>query len=174
MSKSLEAFKRAWLAAACAIVMSACAEAPEPAPAAAPAATAPTAATLTLVSGEATATEVAVDLHYARDPARPGPRMMELHLRVTGDLAYLHAERLAAAEAAGKDLTVQPRDDGTLRVLLFTTTNVNRLGPGPLARLWFARGAGTVTLLEQSPIFAPPEADLGVTLGQPLTLGGSR
>ena len=175
MSRSLEVSRRLGQATALALCLTACAETPAPAPPVAPApATASTDATLSLAVGAETPTEAAVDLLYVRDPAKPGPRMMELHLKLMGDLHYLHAERLAAAEAAGKDLVVQDAKDGTLRVILYTTANTNRLAPGPLARLWFSHGAGTVSLIEQSPIFAPPEADLGVTLGGPLTLGGAR
>lgn len=117
----------------------------------------------------------AVDLFFTRAPERPGPRMMELFVRPSGGLTYLEAETLAAATLADKQVVVQQQEDGTLRLLVFATDNLNRLDSGPLVRLAFSVSGGqaTLELLERRPIFAPAEADFGITLGKSLSLGGN-
>ena len=137
--------------------------------------TMPSSATLSLSVSGTPGSQVAVDLQYEPKPDEPGPRMMELHIRLSDSLRYVRSQRLAAAAMANKELTVQPKEDGTLRLVLHATRNTTRLESGPLARLWFeATGAGTVTLLDQHPIFAPPEADKGIVLGPPLSIEGPR
>ena len=160
-------------AAALLLLLGACAEHP-----AAPADAEPAAggATLELVlaapSGELPA-ESLVDLHFHRGDLAEAPRMMEVHLRLTG-LTHIESEPLSAATAAGKQLVVQEQEGATLRVVLYATGNTSRLDSGPLARLRLHGAGGTVELLDRRPIFAPPEADAGVTLGAPLELGGGR
>lgn len=119
--------------------------------------------------------KVAVDLLFAKDEDKPGPRMMELFIRTSAGLTWVSSEVLSATTDAGKQLVVQAPADGTVRVLVFATDNLNRLESGPLARIVFASGGenGNLEMLNQRPIFAPAEADWGITLGKPLTVGGN-
>ncbi len=129
---------------------------------------------LDLVNAPSPVGALALDLVYERDPRQAGPRMMELRLQIQGDLQYVRSERLAGALNADKDLVVQSEAPGRLRTLLYTTRNTTRLAPGPLVRFWFARtGPGEVRFVEQSPVFAPPETDVGVTFGAPVLIGGA-
>ena len=167
MGDNLEA--RGLLAASVLVLgLVACAEAPAPAPTA----TAPAdGATVALVAAETSPTELVVDVVYNQQPGEPGPRMVELHLGLGGGLGYLDSAAGDAAAAAGKDVIVQEQADGTLRVVLMATTNTNRLASGGLVRLWLARSGGggeAVTLLDQRPVFAPPDADAVAVLGPPL------
>ena len=132
--------------------------------------------TLSLVAAEQTATELVVDVLYARKAGEPGPRMVELHLGLAGGLQYHASEGLDAAEAAGKAVVVQPQPDGAVRVVVFATANTTRLASGGLVRLWLGRigGAGeAVTLLERRPVFAPADAEAVAVLGPPLVVGGA-
>ena len=180
--------KRSLAAPALLLLLCACSEqgkAPpstpeEPAEAARPAGL--TGATLELRAAEPTGDGAVVDLHFNRGDKAEAPRMMELRLRLHG-LRYVSSEALSAATAAGKQVVVQD-DEGVLRTVIYATGNLNRLDSGPLVRYRLSReasakvgfadptGNARVEILEQRPIFAPPEADLGVTLGKPLELGG--
>ncbi len=128
--------------------------------------------TLALAAAE-TPGGIAVDIAYARQASSEAPRMAELLIDVDGPVAHERSERLDAAARAGKDVVVLPRDDGSLRVLVFTTQNLTRLDSGPLARLHLRRtGPGPVRfeLVGQPTIFAPPEANTAVTLGPAVSL----
>ena len=174
MGRSRMSRSVAWAALA-ALVLSGCSDSLGPgAPEGAEPIAAVDGATLRLIASTQTATGTAIDLYHNRPLAERGPRMMELFVQLSGDLRYLRHEPLAASLAAEKGLVVQPRDDGTLRIVLFATTNTLRIASGPLARLWLEGARGTVSFVNHRPIFAPPEADQAIVLGKPLTVGGPR
>jgi hypothetical protein len=168
------------------LLAGACAEPAREAPPAAPTEAAPAAglgaATLELRAAESEGDDALVDLHFTRGDKADAPRMMELRLRLNG-LRYVSAEALSAATAAGKEVVVQD-DEGVLRTVVFATSNLNRLDTGPLVRYRLAKvgfadpareasaGKASVEIQSLRPVFAPPEADIGVTLGAPLDLGG--
>ncbi len=109
--------------------------------------------------------EVAVTISYARPADEPAPRLAEFHFQVGSGLTFVRAEPLDAVVKAGKQLVAQVHPGNVLRLLIFSTANLNTLDSGPLATLVFQRtgtGPTTLDLLDQRPIFAPPEADLAV------------
>jgi hypothetical protein len=71
---------------------------------------------------------------------------------------------------------VQPQESGLLRVVIYGTQNLERLDSGPLAELAFTRleaGNATVSVLARDPLFAPAEANQGVSLpDEPLVIQG--
>lgn len=131
--------------------------------------------TLGLLSTPLDAGRVAVDLLYAPREGQVAPRMMELHLRLTGGLDYVEAQPLAALTAAGKELVVQPQGDAELRVIAYAANNTKTIAGGALARFVFqvASGPGSVAIDGSQPVFAPAEANVGVTLGAAVTVGGA-
>jgi len=164
---------RVLAAALLAALLASCQAEPEGAPAAPAAPEAqPAPATLSLELAARDATAAAVDLLYHRAPGAAGPRVGEILLAPAGDLELLSAEALGAAADAEKRVVAQQRDDGTLRVVFFSTSSLDGLETGPLARLRFKVGGGaaSLALLPHDPIFAPAVANEGVTLGAPLEL----
>jgi len=164
----------AWIAVVAAFLALGCAQTESAAPEPTPTPATSQAATLELLPGGADAGAVSVDLYFTLGANQTAPRMMELFVEPSLGLDFVDGEALAATTSAGKDLTVQAQADGTVRVLIFATGNLNTLGSGPLARLRFAKpdGPASVALRDRRPVFAPPGADQGITLGAPLALGG--
>ncbi len=132
--------------------------------------------TLSLAAAGESADLVTVRLDYRRRAEQEGPRAAELFVALSDNLAYDSSEAGAAALAAGKQLVVQDKGGGELRVLLFGTQSLDRLDSGALLSLDLRRtGAGpaTVEVLDRQPLFAPAESNTGVLLPEPLTLDGS-
>ncbi len=116
-----------------------------------------------------------VDVSYLRRDTQAAPRMMELWLHVGADLAFVDAEPLEALELAGKELVVQPRDDGVLRLVVYAANNLATIDSGPIARLTLSTHSGqlsdaAVTIEERMPMFAPADANEGVLLGPPVVV----
>jgi len=151
------------------------------APSAQPEAAAPQSAiedtgeTLKLALISETADEVVAELYYTPRDDMKRPRVMELMVKASAELMYVSAERLEAAEAAGKQLVVQRKDEGVLRTILFATNNLNLMGPGALIRYRFKRigtASARLELLPTLPIFAPADANDGLMLQEPLMVEG--
>ena len=124
---------------------------------------------------EQTAGEVVLDIAYLRPDDGQGPRMMELYVGIPEGLSLAGSEALESTIGADKDLVVQEADGLELRLIIMSTKNLNTLDSGPLARLRLQRAAGAtgkIEFIDRHPIFAPAEADRGVTLGEPLNAGG--
>ena len=131
--------------------------------------------TLRLATVTSSDSQLVVDVLYAPRAEQPGPRAVELHLRASPSLTYVSGSALEAASRAGKQLVVQGADTGALRVLLYGTGSLDRIAAGALCRLTFSRAPGqpaTLELQPHMPVFAPAEANDGVLLGGPLTVGG--
>jgi hypothetical protein len=115
----------------------------------------------------------AVALHFTRHPERPSPRMMEIRVTYPSELlAFRGAEPMGAAESADKRLIARD-EGGAVRLVVLSTSNLIRLDTGPVARLRFHRiraGAAELALERRERVFAPIEADVGATLGDPITL----
>ncbi|MBM4318875.1 MAG: hypothetical protein FJ125_02705 [Deltaproteobacteria bacterium] len=156
-------------------VLGLCACAPaalEPPP---PAPSSPGGATLALELAAQDDGAIVVDLRYARRPEQAGPRVVELYLGLSDNLGFAAAEPGEAAIRAGKQLTVQPGADGTLRTVLLSPSSVAQIDSGLLARYRLTRrspGPARVEILDRTPVFAPVEANEGVVLGDPLPVGG--
>ena len=132
-----------------------------------------TSATLALTVVEQTAEEVVLELRHHPRADSPLPRMMELHLRLTDNLKLVSATKGAAAEAVAKELVVQEKADHVLRTVLFSAQNLDLLGDGVLARYRLARTdakPAKVELMNKMPVFAPPAANEGFLLPDPLEI----
>ena len=130
-------------------------------------------ATLALSVAEQTPSEVVVELRHQPRAGDPLPRMMELHLSLSDNLSLVSATKGPAAEAVAKDLVVLEKDGHVLRTVLFSAQNLERLGEGVLARYRLKRGdsgPARVEILNKMPVFAPPEANKGLLLAEPLEI----
>ena len=132
-------------------------------------------ATLALTVVEQTADEVVVELRHNPRADKPQPRVMELHLRLSENLSYVSATAGAAATTAQKELVVQPKEGGVLRTMIFSAQSLERLGEGALVRFRLSKTSAAparVELLDKMPVFAPPEANEGLLLADPLEIAG--
>ena len=111
-----------------------------------------------------------VTLVYRAAAGRPGPRVAEIWLQPSDGLRLTRATAGTATTAAGKRLVAQ-QEDGRVRLVIYSSDNVLRVDSGVLARLTFA-GEGTVALVNRRPVFAPPDAERGIRIGPPVTVGG--
>ena len=131
---------------------------------------------LNVVLVESTESSVTVAVDYKRHKAQEGPRMMELFLEPSEGLNFATAIEGAAATVAGKQLFSQKKSDGSVRLVLLSQTNLNRLDTGVLVEVTFERSKGsieTVLLKDKQPIFAPEAANAEVRLGGPLEIGAA-
>ena len=171
-----------WILATALLTLAACdgsrlANTAEPTvePGAAEAAVEVTKASLALTVREQTDSEIAIDLRYLRRQDQAGPRVAEIHLRHSPGLELQASRAGSAATLAGKEVVVQPTEDGVLRTVLYSTTSLDRLDSGVIATYRFARtggGAARIELLPRLPVFAPAEANQGVLLGETLEIAG--
>jgi len=88
-----------------------------------------------------------------------GPRMAELFVRHTPDVAFDSATALDAVTRVGKQVLVQPAGDGRLRVLVFSSGNTERLGSGAWVNLRF-RAPAQVSVVYEEGAFAPSETQV--------------
>jgi hypothetical protein len=131
--------------------------------------------TLALVAKETTAQSFTAILSYARKPHLEGPRAMEIILNYEGALSFGSSRALGAALAADKDVVVQEREAGVLRVILYASDNLNRLDSGDLVELSFARssqGSGAVDFVTEETKLAPSESMRGILFSDRLVVGG--
>jgi len=133
--------------------------------------------TVGLALVEERADRVVVDLWYTPAEGVPGPRAVELWLRIPAGLDYLGADPGEAVTAAGKTLVDQPRDDGELRLVAYGTASLERVAAGRLATLRFAvdpqaSGPQAIEVLDRMPMFAPADANAQLSLPGPLVIGG--
>ncbi len=115
------------------------------------------------------------EVHIVRTNGATGsePRMIELWLKTTNVVSIVDSQAGPALDAAGKQLMVQAKGDGLYRVLAFSSSNTNTIGPGVLAALNLERasdGPMRVEILTDRPIFAPQEVQEGLIVGDPITL----
>lgn len=115
-----------------------------------------------------------VFLGYYRRADQVGPRSVEILLDTSSNLIFLSSRTEQAAEKADKRLVVQEQEDG-LRVILFSTTSLERIDTGFLVSLSFGRDdpePATLALRNPGSLFAPAEANHGFVPPDPLTIGG--
>ena len=120
---------------------------------------------------------LSVRLDFNRRPGKQGPRVAEILLGHSDNLAFVSAEAQGAVTAAGKELVAQARDGGVVRLVNVGTASLTELESGPLARLDLRKtgtGPATLKVLPEMPIFAPAEANQGLLLPEPLVVGGDR
>ena len=134
-------------------------------------------ATLQITVLEQTEDALSVRLDFNRRPDKQGPRVAEILLRHSDNLAFVSAEVQGAVTEAGKELVAQAKDGGVVRLVVFGTTSLSELESGPLARLDLKKtgpGKATLSILPEMPIFAPAPANQGLLLPEPLVVGGDR
>lgn len=114
----------------------------------------------------------AVSLRYVR--GKQGPRVVELMLQSSDELKLTQHEAGPATLGAGKDLHVQDKGNGQIRLLILSSSNVNELESGELATLRFTKSdasrKGRLEILTGRPMFAPQEAQEGLSVGDPIEL----
>jgi len=102
--------------------------------------------------------ELAYRVDFTRRAGAEGPRMAEIAVQTSADLAFASSLALDAATRAGKQVIVQQGASGRLRVVVFSSGNVDRLDTGPLACLRFrpvASGAAHASIDYDGSQFAP-------------------
>jgi len=171
-----------WWLALLSSVIAACQPAGEPSPAADKPSSASAAqphgdaSTLGLQVHSNTGTTLTVDLYYQRPEGQVGPRAAELWLQCSENLELRDAQALDASIKAGRTVIAQAdKEPRRVRLVIFGTQSLDAMDTGPLARLTFRlTDSGTVSLaiLNRQPLFAPGEANQGLTLGDPLVIGG--
>jgi hypothetical protein len=117
---------------------------------------------------------VRVGLEYRASAHATRPRAAEVFLLVSSSLRYVDAQAGPSAVAAGKQLVVQPKEGAVLRTVLFSSTNLETMGPGRLLTWTFeAVGSGPARLElvdTGNPALAPAGANEGLELGDPLVV----
>jgi hypothetical protein len=113
-----------------------------------------------------------VELSYHRQEGQRAPRTAELFISYPEMLRFVGSEALSSVRSAGKDLIVQEHVSGVLRVIIMGTGNLNTLESGPLAQLNFEgrlEDGQSILIQERRSYFAPSNANLGITIGAPLS-----
>jgi hypothetical protein len=106
-----------------------------------------------------------------RTPAERKPRMVDVHVRWSKGWT-LQGHALGEAATAGqKSLYLKPVSDTEARVIVFSSSNTERLGDGALAELTFVgTGKGTAEIVPAPPMLAPAETEQGLHVGDPVSL----
>lgn len=114
-----------------------------------------------------------LNLELVRGTRGEAPRMAEIFVKLSGPIRFSSALRGEALEKAGKQLAAQPREDGTVRLVVFASDNTERIESGVLAKLVVERtapGEASATIEVRQPILAPREANEGLMTGDPVAL----
>lgn len=130
-------------------------------------------ATLSLQVNSIDSEQVVVDL-YLNTKEVNKPRMVELFFEISDNFKLKSSEPLHAITAADKNLTVQSDEQGQVRTVILSTMNTNTIDSGSLVRYTFSYdgGSGEIKFVDRRPVFAPLDADRGLTFGESLSLGG--
>ncbi len=115
--------------------------------------------------------EVFVDIQFFRAKVKNGPRMAEIFLKYPAGWNCVEGIDGKAVEIGQKQLILQEKEPGLLRVLVLASNNTIKLQTGTIASLRFDRNdgvRGTVEILTDKPIFAPDEANEGLIVGDPV------
>ncbi len=106
-----------------------------------------------------------------RAPDDRRPRMVDVRVRWSQGWTLSDNKAGDAAAAAQKSLVVKPVSDTEARVLVFSSSNTQRLSDGVLAQLSLSgSGNGTIEIVPLPPMLAPAEAEPGLHIGDPLAL----
>lgn len=114
---------------------------------------------------------VAVAVHYARGAASAGARVAEIVIDRSTNLELVESAAGDAATAAGKQVIVQEPDSAHLRILVFSSASTTELSTGEVATLHLRRTSNSTATLDlntDKPIFAPAQANEGLSVGDPL------
>ena len=119
--------------------------------------------------------EVTVDVMFFREDNRPAPRMAEIHLKTSANLAYGEVRVGEAAQSAQKDVIGQVRPGHQVRLSVFSSANLNTLNSGVLAQVVFEvlnsdAEEAQIEFVPSDAILAPAESGEGLELGNPLVI----
>ena len=102
-----------------------------------------------------------------------GPRVMELFIETTPNLKFKEATTGEAITVAGKQMTVLQHEEGLLRTVVLSSSNINTLKTGRIVTYRFEKKDDAVAQLEiltERPIFAPAEVNEGLLVSDPLEI----
>ena len=112
--------------------------------------------------------KIAVEL---RTPVDRKPRMVDVHVRWTKGWTLQANAQGSATTGAQKMLVVKPVSDTEARVIVFSSSNTERLADGALAELTLSgSGKGTAEIIPSPPMLAPADTEQGLHIGDPVSL----
>ena len=112
--------------------------------------------------------KVAVEL---RSPPERKPRMVDVHVRWSKGWTLQGNAQGSATSASQKMLVVKPVSDREARVIVFSSSNTERLGDGSLAELTLSgSGKGSAEIIPSPPMLAPADTEQGLHIGDPISL----
>ena len=119
------------------------------------------------------ASSYTVHLIYQRRPEQSAPRTAEILIEYPEELRLAQVNKLTATMTADKDLIVQHPSVGRVRLIWMSIGHLGTIDSGPLAELVFTgqpspRSAVHILSLPHRPWFAPPAANDGVVVSDPL------
>ena len=115
--------------------------------------------------------KVSIEIQYNHRQPTPAPRMMELFVRHSKTLQFLSYDKGESAVVAQKEVVVQRLDEQTLRIVMYSSSNLNTIDSGRIASLRFRitnKSPSIIELVADRPIFAPPAANEGLILSDGL------
>ena len=129
--------------------------------------------TLQLQMADRSASGFTVRLVYTRKPDQAAPRTAEILIEYPEDLRLAQVNKLEATTSADKDLIVQHPSAGRARLIWMSVGHLGTIDSGPLAELKFTgspspESAVHILSLPSRPWFAPPAANDGVLISDPL------
>lgn len=96
----------------------------------------------------------------------PGPRMAEIFVRHGGGLEFAGVDRMDAVLNASKDVVAKVQPNGLVRLVVYSSGNLNRLPAGRWLTLHFNQvgsGSSNVELAYDRTAFAPADVTPGPT-----------
>jgi hypothetical protein len=114
-----------------------------------------------------------LSIEYRKKQNQPGPRVVELYVKYSAEIELVSYATGTATADGKKELIVQKVEVGLLRIIIYSSNNTNQLNSGSLVSLVFNKisgGSARFEMLVDKPIFAPPEANNGLIIGDPITV----
>jgi len=106
-----------------------------------------------------------------RAPDERRPRMVDARVRWSKGWSLDAQQAGNAANASEKSLYVKPVSETEARVIVFSSSNTQRLADGVLAQLKFSgSGKGSVEIVPVPPMLAPADTEQGLHIGEPVSL----
>jgi len=115
-----------------------------------------------------------IQLQFNQKEGVAGPRAMEVFVTYPSSLVYDRVDSLPAVARADKNIVVQEKEEGKLRIIIFSAQNVNRVTSGGLLTLHFKKlsnQAGQIAFVKELPVFAPVDTNEGLLFGEPVQVG---
>lgn len=113
-----------------------------------------------------------IALNYQASANHDRFRIADINLAISENLTLKTAKEGKSILEAQKRLIVQQNQPGKIRLVILAADNTHKVESGPLAILNFSKTdnkPAKVEILADKPIFAPEQANRGLTVGDPLT-----